>query len=123
MFSDRINRRDFLAVLAVLLLALLLFLRPWQDRSAGTRLIVSTPDGTSEYCLDKDQELEILSRGITLHIVIHDGTAYVAKSSCHDKVCVSSGKLTKSGDSLLCAPAGVRLTIKGGASDVDFIAG
>lgn len=123
MFSDRINRRDFFAVLAVLSLALLLFLRPWQSREDGTYLIVSTPDGTGEYRLDEDRELEITSRGITLRIVIRDGAAYVAESTCRDRVCVNSGKLTKGGDSLLCAPAGVRLKVKGGTADADFIAG
>ena len=56
-------------------------------------------------------------------IKIVDGKAFVRESSCPDGVCISSGAISKTGETIICAPAGVSLTVKGGDGNVDFVAG
>jgi hypothetical protein len=75
------------------------------------------------YPLSQNDCFEIVSQGITLSVVIEDGAAYVKESTCPDGVCRSTRSISKSGETVLCAPAGVTLTVRGGDGDVDFVAG
>ena len=119
----KLSISDFGCLLAVLLLALLLFWSPWQGTEKGELLLISTPDGQLEYALSRDRTVTLSSRGIELVIVIENGAAHVRESDCPDGVCRASTPISRSGETILCAPAGVRLTVKGGAADVDFVAG
>ncbi len=126
MFRIRFNRFDLLVILIAASLSLLLILFPLLLSRSGATLTVSTPDGTEVYPLSVDRELEIHSRGITLRVKISGGVATVSESSCPDKVCMHSSSISHVGDSILCAPAGVRLTVtseRGGGDIVDFVAG
>lgn len=123
MFHTRVNLIDALTVLCVLLLAVLLLWAPWQSRENGSFLVVTTPDGDTEYALSQDRTVTVVQNGITLEIVIENGEAYVAQSDCPDGVCASSGRISVRGDTVICAPAGVKLSIKGGKGDVDHVAG
>ena len=123
MFSHRISYRDWIAFAAVLLLAVLLTVLPLLTARAGGELVVTTPEGEQIYPLSEDAAFEIVSRGITLSVVIEDGAAYVKDSTCPDGVCRSTRAVSKRGETVLCAPAGVQLTVRGGDGDVDFVAG
>ena len=123
MFRTRFSLWDALAVLAVLCGARLLFFHPWMPATKGETLLIHTPDGGSSYALTTNREVVLHANGYTLCVVIENGEAYVRTSDCHDGVCLASGRIGKSGQTILCAPAGVRLTVKGGDGDVDFVAG
>ena len=123
MFRVRFGACDALVMLFVLAAAVLLLWHPWQSRAAGEVLVVSTSDGSEEYALNEEQTLQISSNGIALSIEIKDRCVRVLHSDCQDGVCMSSGRISKTGESILCAPAKVSLRIKGGDSDVDFVAG
>lgn len=107
----------------VLIAALALLLIPPLLRREGETLVVTTPEGSCAYSLGEDLSFEIVSNGITLTVVIENGEAYVLHSSCPDGICRASGRISQSGETILCAPAGVTLSVKGGGSDVDFVAG
>ena len=123
MFSHRISYRDWIAFAAVLLLAALLAILPLLTARTGALLVVTTPEGEMLYPLSQNDCFEIVSKGITLSVVIEDGAAYVKESTCPDGVCRSTRPISKSGETVLCAPAGVTLTVRGGDGDVDFVAG
>ncbi len=123
MFQTKISGFDLLAAGIVLLAALLLLLLPFVASEKGQALIVTTPDEAWEYELSQNREWTLTSRGVTLTVVIENGCAYVRHSDCPDGVCVSGGSISKNGETLLCAPAGVTLRVKGGGGDVDFVAG
>lgn len=123
MFQTKISGFDLLAAGIVLLVALLLLVLPLVGSENGQTLTVTTPDGAWEYDLSINREWILVSRGITLTVVIENGSAYVRHSDCPDGVCMSGRPISKSGETLLCAPAGVTLRVKGGGADVDFVAG
>ena len=123
MFSHRISYRDWIAFAAVLLLAALLAILPLLTARTGALLVVTTPEGEMLYPLSQNDCFDIVSQGITLSVVIEDGAAYVKESTCPDGVCRSTRSISKSGETVLCAPAGVTLTVRGGDGDVDFVAG
>lgn len=123
MFRTKPSFGDLLAALAVLLVAVLLLWHPWQKSDAGETLVIVTPDETFEYSLSENRTVEIESRGVHLCIEIADGKACVRESDCPDGVCVASAPISKTGETIICAPAGVSLSVKGGDGDVDFVAG
>ncbi len=122
MFRTKGSPWDLIAAGIVLLVAVALFCVPLTAKS-GAYLEVTTPEGSALYALSEQRELEVTSNGVTLHILIENGSAYVSESSCPDGVCVASGRISRAGQTVLCAPAGILLTVKGGDGHVDFVAG
>ena len=123
MFQTKTSWQDLIAVAVVAIVAVLLLLFPLLNARQGGTLVIVTPDGSKEYSLEQEQTIPVESNGITLEIVISDGAAFVKESNCPDGVCRASKRISKSGESILCAPAGVTLKVKGGQANVDFVAG
>lgn len=123
MFRTKLSFGDAIAAVAVLLVAVLLLWHPWQRNQAGETVVIVTPDETIEYALSENTVVKIESRGITLFVSIMHGEVDVYKSDCPDGVCVASAPISKTGETIICAPAGVSITVKGGDGDVDFVAG
>ena len=66
-----------------------------------------------EYPLSQDIDLVIESPGRgTNHLVIQDGKATVTEASCPDKICVRQGPASESGQTIVCLPNRVVVTIK-----------
>ena len=123
MLSTKLTVRDIVAAGCILLAAVFLFLLPFLFVDEGQLLVITTPEGSRVIFLTEDQEIVIHSRGVCLTVVICDGSASVKESDCRDSVCKNSGKISRAGETILCAPAGVTLTVKGGDGNVDFVAG
>ena len=102
------TRWDALVVLAVLLLALGLGARPYfAAKSAGELTVSIAIDGeTVERCALSNYE----------------GGTYES-SDCPNQDCVHSGAISRAGQSIVCLPARVAVTLEGAASDYDLIAG
>ena len=128
MFRSRFSAADLLVILSILCIAgglLLLQLLPAPDSSGGL-LSVRTPDGTASYPLSVNREIPVVSGGITLVIEILDGRACVRDADCPDRICQHTGWISRQGETIVCAPAAVRLTITGaggGGDDADAIIG
>lgn len=126
MFRSRFSSGDVAVIVAVLLLAVLLFLLPVLFSRDGSRLVIRTPEGEQSYALGEDRVLSVVSGGYTLTVEILDGRARVRDADCPDGVCRRTGWITKAGETVVCAPAGVRLLIVGtggGEDDADFVVG
>ena len=123
MFSTRPCIRDGIVAALVILFAILLLLLPSLWHKTGTVLLITTPEETLEYALDVDQTVTVTSGSYTLTVEIRNGAARVTHSNCPDGICISTPAIDRTGESVICAPAGVRLSVKGGDSDVDFVAG
>ncbi len=122
MFRSKPSAWDAVAVLFVLTAALLLILIPLLAREEGRTLVISTPEGEAQYSLAEDRGISITSRGIKLCIVIRGGEAWVEESDCPDGICRESRAVSHAGETILCAPAGVRISVTG-EGEIDFVAG
>ena len=126
MFQTRLNPRDLVILAIILALALLLLFLPPLLRQEGAILAVTTPSGTQSYPLSENRIIPISVGEDTLTVEILNGRARVQESACPDGVCRAVGWIERDGESIVCAPLGIRLLVeseKGGSADVDFIAG
>lgn len=118
---------DFIIIAAVCAVALSLFALPFL-RPEGSTVKVSIREGAKttvvrECELSEDQSFELENNGITLKVVIEGGEVFVSHSDCEDRVCVNSGRISKAGQSIICAPAGVVISVSGGETNEDISAG
>lgn len=111
---------DAIVVAAVLIVALAAF---WGVNSGGEGLtaVIICDGEASYYSLHYDRTIEL--DGLT--VVISDGCVYVSESVCDDRVCVNTGKISKSGQFIACLPLKtfVKVISEGDEGYADFISG
>lgn len=101
------KKKDLILIIVVLAAAALFYV--------GSRILFSKPpleveisvDGTAVKTLDLSQDTELTVEGWnggTNHIIIQNGTVCVTEASCPDKVCVHQGKISRTGEALVCLP-------------------
>ena len=113
---------DALVVLAVLLLTLGLGARPYFAAKSAGELTISI--AIVERCALSNYEGSTYeSRGYTLTVAVENGAVRVSESDCPNQDCVHSGAISRAGQSIVCLPARVAVTLEGAASDYDLIAG
>ncbi len=111
---------DIILVLALLLVGLSVFLIIEFSRSEGALVRVSVDgDIAEEYALSEDGEYPL--NGGTNILVISDGKAYIKEASCPDGLCINQGKISRSGERIVCLPNRVVVTVVGEKSDSDFL--
>ena len=73
-------------------------------------------DGEVEgrYSLNEDQTIEI--NGGTNTLVIENGSASMEKADCPDQVCVRHSAISRNGESIICLPHEVVVSIEDGES-------
>lgn len=104
--NDIIFISALLSVIVLAVLGMLLF------RSSGDTVTV-TVDGNifGEYSLNKEITVEIKTTYGTNILVIKDGKAYVESASCPDGICSSHKPISYGGESIICLPNKVVITV------------
>ena len=124
----RPNRYDALVVLVVLALAAVLAVRPFLAARApqsGALTVVVSADG---------QELDRLplaqfgthtyaNNGYTLTVTAAGGAVSVTQSDCPGQDCLHTGRITRAGQSIVCLPEQVIVTLEGKTPSADVILG
>lgn len=121
-----IGRRD-LVLLAVFLVIGLLLLAWWYLRpvpAGGIAEVAVDGEVVAELPLSEDAEMVVEGYGGGENtLVIRDGTADITSASCPDGVCVRHRAISRDGESIICLPNRVVVTIRGGEKgDVDGVA-
>ena len=114
-------RLDVLVIVAVLLLSLLLLWTFYLNREEGAIVKVEV-DGrvVATYPLSKDGTYT-LNNGTNV-LVIENGTARLIESQCPDHTCEQMGKGRYVGQTIVCLPNRVTVTVTGESNDsVDFV--
>ena len=123
MFRTKITASDAIVAVSVLLVALLIMIFPLFCADEGRVLVITTTEGNAEYALSEARELTLCENGVTLSVVIADGCAYVSHSDCPDGVCVSHRPISREGETIVCLPHKVVVTVIGGnENEPDVIA-
>ena len=104
-----------LLFVSALSVALLMILR----QPGGFAVVEIDGREYARYPLDTDGEF-ILGDGSNI-LVIDDGQAYMKHADCPDRTCVKAGKISHSGESIVCLPNRVNVYITGRRGDVDLV--
>ena len=123
-----INKAD--SILFFLTLAFGLAVSWWSlaGNSAGEKAVV-TVDGklSGTYPLSQDQTIQVVQKtGHHNDITIKDGQVSMTFSDCRNQICVESGAISQTKDTIVCLPNKVVIEITGGSGDgsgVDIITG
>lgn len=108
---------DIVLICILLVLALSVFLIVELTRREGAYVVVSVDGGeVCRYSLSEDGEF--LLNGGTNTLVISGGEAYISEADCPDGLCVSQGRISRTGQTVVCLPNRVMLRIVG-ADDAD----
>ena len=125
------GKYDLLVVAAVLALAVCLGARFWGNSGAapvqsGGLSVVVEIDGVEverARLLDYSGQHVYTGGGYTLTVDAADGRVDVTQSDCPTQDCKHSGAITRSGQSIVCLPARIVITLVGTTADYDVIAG
>ena len=103
---------DMILVAALLLIGLSVFLIGALLREDGAFAVVYIGgERVAEYALDTDGEHEL--NGGTNILVIEGGRAYMRTASCPDGLCVNQGRISRTGERIVCLPSRVMVEIVG----------
>lgn len=116
------KKNDYVLIAVILLAAGIIFGGyQFLHRQDGAVVTVSV-DGkiTGTYSLNEDKEIRIND---TNTLVIKDGEADMTKADCPDQICVKQKSISKNGETIVCLPNKVVITvISDSSSELDVIA-
>ena len=108
------RRNDIVFILALVIICTFVGLSFFFFRETGDSVTV-TVDGTTygTYALSNDVTVEIKNADgeITNTLVIKDGKAHVEYASCPDGICVAHKPISREGESIVCLPNRVVITV------------
>lgn len=109
-----VTKKDFILVLIVLVVGFAgLILVNSADKGKTATIKV---DGKVVETLSLNEDTQTQFNGVV--VVVKNGEIYVTQSTCTDKVCVRSGKASKAGEGIICAPNRVSIEIDGKNTDL-----
>jgi len=106
-------KNDIILLIALLMAALILFPIVSHSKKPGTYALVEL-DGT-EYAtlaLDTDTTLTVTCDQGSNTIVVHAGAVSVTSADCPDKICVNHASINLIGETIVCLPHKLVITIK-----------
>ena len=114
-------RYDLILIAALLAVSLaVLLITTLTRREGGYVEIEKSGQVIATYSLSINAEYEL--NGGTNILVIENGQAYLKDVNCPDKTCVKTGKIRYVGQSIICLPNQISITVRGGSdSGVDLI--
>ena len=100
-----------------------LFLRQEKGASPGSRVRIIRADGAVEtFPLAKDTVVTVTGPLGKTSVEIKDGSVRISRAPCPRKICVHQGKISISGQIVVCVPNRICVEIEGaGGPEVDGI--
>ena len=106
---------DFFVILAVLCLAFGIWLYPLFS-AEGDSATISQNGSSRTVSLANDAEIELDHASV----LVSDGKICIARADCPDQVCVETGTISRAGESIVCVPNKITITIDG-KSTIDAV--
>lgn len=114
-------KNDIILVSAVLLSAIVLWVYISVGKTEGACAVIAV-DGEELYrlSLKEDQTLTVGKDGKFNVIVVESGAVYIKEASCPDHLCIDQGAKKYEGETIVCLPNKITVTIAGGKlPDID----
>ena len=110
------GRRDLILLLAVLVIGLIGIVILYTRPAALNGEVEVAVDGEVVMTLPLSEDTEVTIEGVDGGenlLVIQDGTAKIESASCPDGICVRHYAISRDGESIICLPNRVVVTIRG----------
>ena len=109
-----IKKRDIILALMMILLGIAGYgvIRLGQKKGSQVVIYVDQKE-IGRYDLDTDTTKEIQTAKGTNALVIENGMAYVTDADCPDQVCIRMGKISKTGENIVCLPHKLVIQVEG----------
>lgn len=99
------KKQDFIVLGAVLIIAAVIFGALQLGGHGGSRVVIEEDGRTvAALPLQRDATYRAECAGGYNTIVIKDGTVCVSEADCPDKICVHHRKISREGESIICLP-------------------
>jgi len=108
------KKSDFIVIAAVLAVAIIILAVLYGTKSDAGSFVQIEVDGkvVDTLPLDTDTQREIeTENGGTNRLVIKDGYASVTQASCPDGICVNHKRINRPGESIICLPNKVVISV------------
>ena len=109
-------RLDIIIIAAILLFSVGLLLVSLLSKEEGSTVVVEI-DGITVATYSLNQNGEYSLNGGTNVLVIEDGKAYLNYSNCPDHTCEKTGRIRYVGQTIVCLPNKLSVTVKGNGTD------
>ncbi len=112
--SKWLKKRDIILIISLLLVGVIALLIWHFIYSVDGKFVSVEQRGNliGTYPLNEDKEIEIEHRGQVVNkIIIEDGYCYMENAECPDHLCIKQGKIEKIGQTIVCLPNKVVVTV------------
>ncbi len=116
-------KRDAFLVGGLLIVGAVIVIAAFAGGDPGQRVDVAV-DGQqiASYPLAENRTVTIQGKGGANVLVIENGAAFIQDADCPDRLCVRQGKIDRSGQSVICLPHKVVVSVAGQPQeDVDIV--
>ena len=113
-----ITRADLFVIFILLAAALSLYFFSKPSEAGDTVSVYVGNELCAEFSLaDAPESYTVKTEKGCLVLSFEGGEAYALDADCPDHVCVRTGKIKRVGESIVCVPLGVCITVEGGTLD------
>ena len=116
---------DIVVIAAICIAALMIALIPLFAQNEGSFVKVTAGLSAESVLLplEEDGLHTFESNGHTLTIEIKEGSVSVIDATCPDRVCISSGRISRGGEIIVCVPSMITIEILSENEEADYVVG
>ena len=108
------TKADMVLIAVILAAAAAVFLFLFLFSEEGSSVVISRGgEEIGRYSLQEDRRIPLSDEEGENLLIIEDGTAWMEEADCPDGLCVRQGKISRSGESIICLPHELVVTIEG----------
>ena len=114
--SKWLKKRDVILIIALLLVGIITLVIWHFIYSTNGNMVKVEQRGNviGTFSLDEDTEIPILYRKERVNLlIIEDGYCHMEEAECPDHLCIKQGKINKVGQTIVCMPNQVVVTVVG----------
>ncbi|MCR5828805.1 MAG: NusG domain II-containing protein [Lachnospiraceae bacterium] len=120
------KKQDLIIYALVLILFVCSFFLWGRTTGSTGDIVVISVNGSEKMTLPLNEDTEVLVNGflgLTCNVVVQNGTVRISEATCPDKLCARHEPISKDGESIICLPARITVTVRSSKpSDIDAIA-
>ena len=127
--NKKINKYDIGLIVSIIIISLFFILYGGRDAvisNSKTAYIYSNNKLVGEYVLTDDYKDVVNIESETGYNIMHieNGQIWIHEASCHNKICIYQGKISKNGEMIVCIPNRmfIKIVDENDESEIDFIA-